>query len=129
MAEAYEFEYSGASFHVTVENPATHPSTTLGPNMRVVSGSWPTWRLDLDLADPTAGPSSVLLRRSVSAAGGAHPSGNLSFEQSGPNGYLLMIAKSNALYQVPGGFALVSRLLTAAEWDALRASWEKELKL
>lgn len=124
-AEAYSFEYSGAPFNMTIDLAPGGPTTTSAPNVRVVSGSWKTWRLEFDHTKP--GLEGLRLIRSVSTSGGEHPSGNLTSAQSGPNGYMMMGTDAGRLYKIASGWAAVSRFYTADEWTAQLAAWAFEL--
>lgn len=125
-AQNYLFEYYGAEFNIMIDIADGAPTTTSAPNLRVVEGSWKTWRLDVDPAVP--GLEGVSIRRCVSASGGEHPEGNLTPAESGPSlGYMLMVAGNGGLYRVPGGLGVVSRFYTAEEWAAMRAEWEASL--
>lgn len=124
VAEQYSFEYSGAPLTVTVDLAADSPTTTLPPNMRVIQGSWKTWRLEVDFTKP--GLAGVKLIRSVSASGSEHPDANLTPTQSGPNGYLAMTTAIGRMYKIAAGWAAVSRFYTTEEWNAQLAAWASD---
>lgn len=125
-AENYLFEYYGAEFNIMIDVASSAATTTSAPNLRVVEGSWKTWRLDVDPA--VAGIEGVRIRRCVSASGSEHPNGNLNPAQSGPTlGYMLMVTDNGEIYRVPGGLGVVSRFYTAEEWASMRAEWEASL--
>lgn len=124
-AEEYRFEYAGAPLNITVDMAPGAPTTTAAPNLRVVQGSWKTWRLEADLTKP--GLEGIRLIKSVSFSGGPHPNGNLSPAQSATNGYMVMVTTNGNLYQTATGWGVASRFYTAEEWSAQLAAWASEL--
>ncbi|MEV7609869.1 hypothetical protein AB0N61_10325 [Microbacterium sp. NPDC089320] len=125
-AENYLFEYYGADFNIMIDVASGPATTTSAPNLRVVEGSWKTWRLDVDPA--VSGLEGVRIRRCVSASGGEHPDGNLTPAESGPTlGNMLMVGGAGDLYQIAGGYGVTSRFYSAEEWAAMRAEWEASL--
>lgn len=124
-AEVYFFECHGARFSVTIDIAEGAPTTMSAPNLRVLEGSWKTWRLDVDPNRP--GLEGVRIRRSVSASGGEHPHGNLSPAESAATGFMMMVTSGGDLYRIAAGYGVVSRFYSAAEWDAQRAAWEATL--
>lgn len=125
-AEEYRFEYAGAPLNITIDLAQGAPATTAAaPNLRVVQGSWKTWRLEADLTKP--GLEGVRLMKSVSSGGAQHLNGNLSPSQSATNGYMVMITNTGNLYQVASGWGVASRFYTAEEWSAQLAAWASEL--
>lgn len=126
MPETYKFEFGGALFSITADNVgAGSASTTNPPNMRVIEGTWPTWRLEVDTDVPGIGGLRLLL--SVDASGNPHPHGNLTPAQSAANSYMLMAASDGRLYQIANGYGAISRLYTTAEWRAQLSRWEANL--
>lgn len=123
MAENYLFEFYGARFNITVELGGA--TTTDPPNLRVIEGTWKTWRLTIN--PDVSGIEGLRLQQSVAAGGGEHPHGNLTAAESGPNGYMMMCTSDGRLYQIPGGYGAVGRLYSAAEWQQQLAEWESSL--
>ncbi|MBD3942810.1 hypothetical protein IF188_14005 [Microbacterium sp. NEAU-LLC] len=124
MAENYLFEFYGARFNVTIELGGT--TTTDPPNLRVIEGTWKTWRLTID--PDVSGLDGLTIQRSVSAGGGEHPHGNLTEAESAPTGYQVMSAPDGSLYRIPDGFGAVARMYTASEWAQQLAEWEADLE-
>jgi len=122
-AELYEFEYHGARFSLNADPSIA--TTTEGPNVRVLQGSWMTWRLIIDPNTP--GIEGLRLLSCVSDTGGEHPLGNLTPEQSATNGHQLMISSDGYLYGIPTGYGAVGRLYTSQEWQDQLAAWERWL--
>ena len=127
--ETYQFEYYGAPFEIAVDlaSETSGETTTDPPNMRVISGTWKTWRLTVDPDVP--GIAVLRLQRSIGAGGGPHPSGNLTPEQSATDGHIAMVSSSGYLYLIPTGYGAVGRLYTDAEWQQQLDTWESELGL
>ena len=138
MSELYRWEFGGAMFAFNLENADEAGTTTEPPNLRVIEGSWPTWHLSVPDAK-APGSSGILLRRSIGADGGPHPSGNQTEEESGPHGYMMMVAAPTGnpthvpgvggldggeAYRVPSGWGIVSRFYTDAEWAGILSNWE-----
>lgn len=138
MSELYRFEFGGAEFAFDLQNAEEAGTTTAPPNMRVIEGSWPTWHLSVP-DGKVPGLAGIRLQRSVGADGGPHPSGNQTAEESGPHGYMMMVAAPTGnpvhipgvgdldggeTYRVPSGWGLVSRFYTDVEWAAILSSWE-----
>ncbi|AKV86389.1 hypothetical protein AKG07_08835 [Microbacterium sp. CGR1] len=124
-AEEYRFEYGGAPLNIAIDLAPGAPTTTAAPNLRVVQGSWKTWRLEADLTKP--GLEGIRLMKSVSSSGGQHPNGNLSPAQSVTNGYMVMITNAGNLYQIAAGWGVASRFYTTEEWSAQLTQWAAEL--
>lgn len=124
MSETYTFEYIGAKFAVDVDEANADPTTTEGPNLRTISGTWQTWRLDVERS-AEGRITGVRLLRSVGPDGGEHPAGNLSPAASGPNGYgMVMISSDGYLYTIPTGYGVVGHLFSSEWWAAQVAEWE-----
>lgn len=120
MAENYHFEYGGADFNIMTET-GDAPTTTQPPNLRVIEGTWQTWRLEVDPDVP--GLEGLQLLKSVSSTGVEHPNGNLTTAESAGDGHLLMISELGYLYKIPVGYGVVSRISTTEEWQQQLAMW------
>jgi len=126
MPETYKFEYKGAIFSITSESDVADSATTTDPpNLRVIEGSWPTWRLEVDWDVPGIGALRIL--KSTNGAGGPHPHGNLTPDESATFGHMLMISSTGYLYKIPTGYGAIGRLYTPEEWSAQLAEWEATL--
>lgn len=138
MSERYRFEFGGASFAFNIENADEAGTTTESPNLRVIEGSWPTWHLSVP-DGRVPGLAGVRLRRSVGVSGGPHPSGNQTEDESGPHGYMMMVAAPTGnpthvpgvgdldggeAYRVPSGWGVVFRFYTDIEWAGILSNWE-----
>ena len=126
-AEDYQFEFKGARFPVTIDLEAgSDETTTEPPNLRVIEGTWKTWRLSV--VPDVLGIEGIRLRRSVSSGGGEHPAGNLTTAESGTGDYwMMMVAQDGRLYRVPVGYGTISRMYTSEEWRATLDEWEASL--
>jgi hypothetical protein len=109
-AENYLFEYMGAPLRITIDLDAGALTTTAAPNMRVVEGTWRTWRLEVDRDVP--GPDGIRLYQCTDGATGEHPLGNLTASESSSPGEILLLAPSGALQRMAAGWVAAHRLMT-----------------
>ena len=139
MTELYRFEFGGAPFAVSMDaDVAGYGTTTEPPNVRTIEGTWRTWHLSVP-DGKVPGIAGVRLVRSVGADGRPHPHGNLSEDESGSRGFMLMMAAptGNSIhvpgfgdvdggqtYGVPGGWGIVYRFYTEEEWAQITATWD-----
>ncbi len=139
MTELYRFEFGGAPFSGTMDDDVSgYATTTDPPNVRTIEGTWKTWHLSVP-DGKVPGLAGVRLVRSVGADGGPHPRGNLSPEESGSHGSMMMLTAPTGnpvhvpgvgdidggqAYGVPGGWGIVSRFYTDEEWDQITATWD-----
>ncbi|RWR16794.1 hypothetical protein D8Y23_12800 [Microbacterium enclense] len=102
MTERYEFEYRGAPMVADIDL-ADMPTTTAAPNLRVIEGSWPTWRLEITREDGQ--PPEARQYRCVSESDPTmpHPHGNLTPTESASDIDALMIREDGYLRTVPVG--------------------------
>ncbi|WP_396646216.1 hypothetical protein [Microbacterium sp.] len=104
MTEHYVFEYRGAAFAMDIEADSG-PTTTAPPNLRVIEGSWPTWRLEItrEEGQPSAGRHYRCVSESDPTM--PHPHGNLTPAESASSTDVLMIREDGYLRTVPVGEA------------------------
>lgn len=106
MTERYQFEYRGASFTADVDVDLV-PTTTDAPNIRVVAGSWPTWRVEF--YRPEGAPPEARQYRCVaeSVPSSPHPHGNLTAAESASDADVLMIRDDGYLARASVGESLL----------------------
>lgn len=99
----YTMRFRGQQFAAELDD--TTPATTLAPNVHVISGPWPTWRIET-----TPGPPlEVRIRRCLSPADPElpHPAGNLSFAASDTDGHVLVLGGDGQLQRAPIGWVIL----------------------
>ncbi len=104
MTEHYVFEYRGATFAMDIEADSG-PTTTAAPNLRVIEGSWPTWRLEItrEEGQPPAGRHYRCVSESDPTM--PHPHGNLTSTESASSIDMIMITEAGDFRTVPVGEA------------------------
>ncbi|SIS19732.1 hypothetical protein [Microbacterium sp. RURRCA19A] len=117
MSEHYEFEYRGAGLKADIDVDSM-PTTTNAPNLRVIEGSWPTWRLEI--TRPEGLPPEARQFRCVdpSDPSAAHPHGNLTTAESASDLDALMIREDGYLRRVAAGEAALWPWRDQAHRDA-----------
>ncbi|MCC4247484.1 hypothetical protein [Microbacterium testaceum] len=107
MTERYEFEYRGATFAAEVDVDSV-PTTGEAPNLRVIEGSWPTWRLEI--TRPEGAPAEARPYRCVSETDptAPHLHGNLTPEESdSSDGWTLIVREDGYVARVAIGEAVL----------------------
>ena len=122
MTERYRFEHRGAQLQADIDVDQM-PTTSLEPNLRVLEGSWPTWRVEF--TRPEGAPPEARQFRSVAPGdpSSPHPHGNLSDAESASDADVLMIREDGYLARIAVG----ETLLWPWRDEAYRAAFHERL--
>ncbi len=120
MTDLYRFEYRGAPMVADIDL-ADMPTTTAAPNLRVIAGSWSTWRLEI--TRPEGLPAEARQFRCVDPSDPSkpHPRGNLTAAESASDIDVLMVREDGYVCRAAVGEAALWPWRDQAYRDAFQA--------